>query len=151
MNISIRHGFRVPQTLPFSVTTSVCPWLNDYEDKRSVDKPQAMVSFAVIPAGNHTDVVCSWLDYCCEDAKWIEEEMQTLHGTERIVNLLGLAESEDFCVGVDFWETLPESSKELILANMRHDFFRGPLATVPIIVELDKTEQAVPPDRLRSR
>jgi hypothetical protein len=127
---------RFPQTLPISVTTSVCPWLNDYYTKWSAAKPQAMVSFSIIPASAYTDVVCSWLDYCHEDSLWIQREMETPNGLERIVNLLGIAESEDLCVSIDFWESLSEEVKDLILFNMRHDAFRGPIADVPLIVKI---------------
>jgi len=112
---------RVAETLPISVATSVCPWLDNYYGKWSPTQPQAMVFFSVIPALNYTDIVSSWLDYCDKDAKWIQREMETIAGTQRMVNLLGMAESEDFCINIDFWESLPNSSKELVLYNMRHD------------------------------
>jgi hypothetical protein len=131
---------RVPQTLPISVTTSVCPWLDDYYNKWSLTQPQAMVSFSVIPSESHTDVISSWLDYCHNDAEWIQKEMATLEGTQRVVNLLGIAESEDFCIEIDFWESLSNDSQELVLSNMRHDIFRGQLTRVPLIIKLEKTE-----------
>jgi hypothetical protein len=62
--------------------------------------------------------------------------METPKGLERIVNLLGIAESEDLCVSIDFWESLSEEVKDLILFNMRHDAFRGPIADVPLIVKI---------------
>ena len=127
---------RVPQTLPISVTTSVCPWLNDYYTKWSPARPQAMVSFSIIPASAYTDVVCSWLEYCHEDSLWIQREMETPKGLERIVNLFGIAESEDFCISIGFWESLPEDLRDLILFNMRHDAFRGPIADVPLIIKI---------------
>jgi hypothetical protein len=127
---------RFTQTLPISVTTSVCPWLNDYYAKSSSEKPQAMVSFSIIPASGHTDVVCSWLDYCHEDSLWIQKEMETPKGVERIVNLLGIAESEDLCINIGFWESLPKDIKELVFSNMHHDAFRGPITDVPLIVKM---------------
>jgi hypothetical protein len=142
---------RVHQTLPISVITSICPWLNDYQDKWSPTKPQAMVSFSVIPAANYTDVVSSWLDYCHNDAKWIQKEMETFDGTQRMVNLLGIAESEDFCIDICFWESLPGNLKELILSNMQHDLFRGSLSTAPVIIKLEKIEPAVASDRPKGK
>jgi len=127
---------RVPQTLPISVTTSVCPWLNDYYTEWSADRPQAMVSFCIIPASAYTDVVYSWLDYCHDDSLWIQTEMQTPEGLERVVNLLGIAESEDLCISIGFWDSLSEHAKHLILSNMRHDAFRGPITDVPLIVKI---------------
>jgi hypothetical protein len=66
---------RITQTLPISLATSVCPWLNDYYEKWSPSRPQAMVAFSVIPSSSHTDIVCSWLDYCHADSMWIQKEM----------------------------------------------------------------------------
>ena len=139
---------RVTQTLPISVATSVCPWLNDYYDKWSPTKPQAMVAFSVIPGPSYTDVVCSWLDYCHVDCIWIQKQMGTLEGVERLVNLLGIAESEDLCMNVDFWESIPDEMKELILSNMLHDAFRGQLTDLPSVVRLKREpEQVGAPDR----
>jgi hypothetical protein len=138
---------RVPQTLPISVTTSVCPWLNDYYNKWSPSRPQAMVSFSIIPASTYTDVVCSWLDYCHKDSLWIQKEMESVKDLERMVNIFGIAESEDLCLNIDFWESLPEELKNLIVFNMHHDVFRGPTTRVPIIIKINgKTEQSLQPD-----
>jgi hypothetical protein len=128
---------RVPQKLPISITTSLCPWLNDYHDKWSPERPQAMVSFSIIPASTYTDVVCSWLEYCHGDSLWIQRDMETPKGLDKVVNLLGIAESEDLCISIDFWESLSEEVKDLILFNMRHDEFRGPITNVPLIVEIN--------------
>ncbi len=127
---------RVPQTLPISVTTCVCPWLNDYHTKWTLAGPQAMVSFSIIPASSYTDVVCSWLDYSDKDSLWIQREMKTPKGLEKIINLFGLAESEDFCISITFWESLSEDVKHLILFNMLPDAFRGPIPDVPLIVKI---------------
>jgi hypothetical protein len=127
---------RIAQTLPISLTTSVCPWLNNYHAKWSPAQPQAMVSFSIIPASAYTDIVCSWLDYCHEDSLWIQKEMETLKGLEKIVNLLGIAESEDLCINIGFWESLPEDVKHLVISNMHHDAFRGPITDVPLIVKI---------------
>lgn len=138
---------RVPQILPISVTTSVCPWLNDYYTKWSPSRPQAMVSFSVIPASNYTDVVCSWLDYCHKDSLWIQQNMESVKGLERVVNIFGIAESEDLCLNIDFWDALPEELKKIILFNMHHDVYRGPTTHVPVIIKIkEKTEQSLQPD-----
>lgn len=137
---------RVPRTLPISVVTSVCPWLNNYQEKWSPTQPQPLVSFSVVPAPTHTDIVSSWLDNCHSDAKWIQNEMQTLEGTQRMVNLLGIAESEDLCMHIDFWESLPISSKQLVLSN-RYPDAGGSLAKFPMMITLGETEPSVPPDR----
>jgi hypothetical protein len=129
----VRH----PQKLPISVATSVCPWLNNYYQKWSHDKPQAMVSFTVIPNDNYTDVVCSWLDYCHEDSTWIQEEMKTPKGLEKVVNLLGISESEDLCINIDFWESLEEETKELVISNLQHSMDKGPTIDVPLIIRLN--------------
>ena len=88
--VSTPLGFEF-RKLFLSQSLLVCPWLNDYYDKWSPGQPQAMVSISVIPAVNHTDIVSSWLDYCNEDAKWIQKEMETFEGAQRMVNLLGMA------------------------------------------------------------
>ena len=139
--------FRVAGTLPLSVTTSVCPWLNDYHEKWSPTKPQPMASFSIIPAKDYTDVVSSWPDYCHTDSKWIQKEMETIEGVERLVNLLGVAESEDFCLNIDFWESLSNSAQELVLSNLHHDLFRGPLNKVPLVIKLKETKPVVQSDR----
>jgi hypothetical protein len=128
---------RVPQKLPISITTSICPWLNDYPAKWSPEKPQALVSFSIIPTSTYTDIVCSWLDYCHRDSLWIQKEMENPEGLEKIINLLGIAESEDLCINIDFWESLSKEVKDIILFNMRHDTFRGPITDVPLIVEIE--------------
>lgn len=128
----VRH----PQTLPISVTTSVCPWLNNYYQKWSPDKPQAVVSFSVIPNHNYTDVVCSWLDYCNVDSMWIQKEMKTPKGLEKVVNLFGISESEDLCINVDFWKSLGEDIKDLVFSNMQHSMLKGLKIEVPTIIKL---------------
>jgi hypothetical protein len=129
---------RIQQKLPFSLTTSFCPWLDKFAEKWSPDfnKPQAMVALSVIPAMDQTDIICSWLDYCHEDSKWIGEEMATMKGIERIINLLGFSETEDFCINIDFWESQTEEMKALISSNMRHSMFRGPTVKVPTIIKI---------------
>jgi hypothetical protein len=125
---------RVTRTLPISVVTSVCPWLNSFQKKWPPTQPQPLVSFSVVPAPTQTDIACSWLDNCHKDAKWIQGEMQTLEGTQRMVNLLGIAESEDLCINIDFWESLPSSSRQLVLSN-RYPDTGGSLAKVPVIIK----------------
>lgn len=139
---------RLLQTLPVSVSTCVCPWLNDYYDKWSPTRPQAMVTFSIIPTNTYTDVVCTWLDYCHKDSMWIRKEMDSIQGLERMINLLGIAESEDICMNMDFWESQPEELKDLVSRNIHHDFFRGPLSDIPLIIKIkDSTEQKNKPDR----
>ena len=128
----VRH----PHTLPISVTTSVCPWLNDYYRKWSPDNPQAVVSFSVIPSDKYTDVVCSWLNYCHNDSLWIQEEMKSVEGLEKVINLFGISESEDFCVNIDFWESLEEETKQKVIFNMRHSVHKCPTVDVPLIIKL---------------
>jgi hypothetical protein len=127
---------RLPIKLPISLSTGVCPWLNEYYDKWSYDRPQAMVSFSIIPATEYTDVICSWLDYCDNDAAWIKKEMTSIEGVERVINILGIAESEDICINIDFWESLPQDLQEFVLRNIQHDIIRGPLSEVPIIIRV---------------
>jgi hypothetical protein len=128
----IRH----PHKLPISVTTSVCPCLNDYYSRWSPDNPQAVVSFSVIPSDNYTDVVCSWLNYCHDDSMWIQEEMKSIEGLEKIVNLFGISESEDFCINIDFWESLEEDKKEKVIFNMHLSVHKGSTGDVPMIIKL---------------
>ena len=128
----IRH----PHTLPISVTTSVCPWLNNYYRKWSPDNPQAVVSFSVIPSNNYTDVVCSWLNYCHNDSLWIQKEMKSIEGLEKVINMFGISESEDFCVNIDFWESLEEGTKQEVIFNMHHSMHKGPTVDVPLIIKL---------------
>lgn len=127
---------RYPHTLPISVTTSVCPWLNDYYRKWSPNKPQAVVSFSVIPNNNYTDVVCSWLTYCHNESVWIQDEMKSIQGLENVINLFGISESEDLCINVDFWESLEEETKQKIISNMQHSVNKGPTVDVPLIIKL---------------
>ena len=127
---------RLPTTLPLSLSTCVCPWLNEYYDKWSYDRPQAMVSFSIIPGEKYTDVICSWLDYCHKDSAWIEKEMSSSQGMEKVINLLGVAESEDVCVNIDFWESQPEELRQIVVHNIRHAFYRGPISEVPRLIKL---------------
>ncbi len=133
---------RLPKILPISLSTCVCPWLNEYYEKWSYDSPQAMVSFSIVPSIKYTDVICSWLDYCHGDAAWLQSEMSSTQGLEKIINLFGIAESEDVCVNIDFWESQSQDLKQTILNNFHHDFFRGPISDVPKIITIeDLTEQ----------
>jgi len=128
---------RVHRRLPLSISTCICPRLNEYYDKWSTDTPQPTVVLSIVPSEGHTDIVCSWLDYSNDDAKWIEEQMGSTNGLERIVNLLGIAESEDVCFNPDFWDSQSEELKRLISFNMRHDAFRGPTTHLPLVVRIE--------------
>jgi len=128
---------RYPHKLPISITTSVCPWLNEYYRKWSPDNPQAVVSFSVIPSDSYTDVVCSWLNYCHNDSLWIKKEMKSVKGLEKVINWFGISESEDFCVNIDFWESLEEETKQKVIFNMHHSMHKGPTVDVPLIIKLE--------------
>ena len=137
---------RYPQKLPISVTTIACPWLNNYYGKWSSKRLQAGISFSIIPNQNYTDVICSWMDYCHKDSFWIQEEMKSPRGLERMSNLFGVAESEDMCINIDFWDSLNEEIKKVVSSNMLHSIHKGPTIDIPMIIKLsDQTTEPLNP------
>lgn len=139
---------RYPQTLPISTSTILCPWLNNYYEKWSSERPQPAVSFSIIPNYEYTDVICSWMNYSHEDSIWIQEEMNSSEGLERVINLFGISESEDLCFNMDFWDSLTEENKNIVASEMVHSMHKGPTINMPSIIKLSKptTEPINPGD-----
>ena len=125
----------VDQVLPISTCTAICPWLDEYEAKWTIEKPQPIVSFTISPSDGVTHVIISWLVEHDHDAAWIVKKIDSPDGVEFLVNLC-VAESSDCCFNIDFWHDMPDATRSVVLNNMRHNSFRGPLTQLPRIVKI---------------
>jgi len=126
----------VDQVLPISTCTGFCPWMDEYEDKWTIEKPQPLVSFTVAPTRSKTHIIISWLTEHDNDASWIREQASNPEGIEYLVNLC-IAESSDCCFNPDFWDGLPQDTRSRVLENMRHNTFRGPIQELPQIIKIE--------------
>ncbi len=125
----------VDHILPISTSTVFCPWMDAYEERWRLEKPQPLVSFTISPGDSVTHIVVSWLAEHDEDAAWIENKMQSTSGLEELINLC-IAESEDCCFNIDFWDSLPNETRATVMRNLRHNSFRGSIQELPHIVTL---------------
>ncbi|MBN2561438.1 MAG: hypothetical protein JXQ75_10970 [Phycisphaerae bacterium] len=127
----------VDQVLPVSTCTGFCPWLDEYEAKWTIEKPQPTVSFTVAPTDEMTHIIISWLTEHEEDAAWIRERTRSTEGIEYLVNLC-IAESSDCCFSIDLWDGLSNGTRSRVLQNMRHNTFRGPIEKLPRIIKIEQ-------------
>jgi hypothetical protein len=125
----------VDHILPISTSTVFCPWMDAYEEKWRLEKPQPLISFTISPVNTVTHIVVSWLAEHDKDADWIENKMQSTSGIEELINLC-IAESEDCCFNIDFWDRLPNETRVNVMRNLRHNSFRGSIQDFPHIVTL---------------
>jgi hypothetical protein len=110
-------------SLPLSLTTSICPWLDSFYDKiTSLDIVQPLVSVSIIPAESSTHIVFSWLREYDDDAMWIRNATAATADFENLLNLC-IAETEDCCFRPSFWASLAPEVQERVVQNMRHSMF----------------------------
>lgn len=112
----------VQHTLPISLSTCMCPWIDSFYERVALGSVQPLVSATIIPGPSETHLVFSWRTEHNADAMWIQEMAQDREGLQRLLNLV-VAESSDFCIRPSFWESLGHDRKERILENMRHSLF----------------------------
>jgi len=120
-------------TLPLSLTTTICPWLESFQEKKtSFGTIQPLVSVSIIPEESKTHIVFSWLREHDGDASWIRDSLKTLQGLEDLLNLC-LSETADCCFCPSFWKSINSESQMNIVQNMRHSFFHERDDNVKII------------------
>lgn len=120
-------------TLPLSLTTVICPWLDSFHEKKtSLGTIQPLVSVSIIPEESKTHIVFSWLREHDNDASWIRDSFATLPGLENLLNLC-LAETADCCFRPSFWESINSELQIKFVQNMRHSVFHERDDNVKII------------------
>jgi len=118
-----------PKNLDLSTTCCICPWLDDYFKRWSVESPQSIITFSVIPTSTVTHVVVTYPREIGADAEGIRKAFDDIAQLFTWIDRLAFAECEDTAVSPRLWESLPEETRQKIAFAIRHENFRGPLTT----------------------